>query len=274
MGQRVAHDFRLLVDFLGHEVTVIALFGQQASGGTALDAALDDLAGGVVHLGARASHHRPVALVEIGDPVGEGRQRQRVRAEIHRAVAIADGQRRSPPRPDQEIVMRLEQIDEREGAAHALQGGEHGLGGLLAGREFVLDHEGGDLGVGFAGEGIALGRQLLAQRLEVFDDAVVDHGEPARGVRMGVRLGRLAVRRPAGVANADRAPERFRGEPRLEVLELALGATPGEPAILQRRHACQVVAPVFEPFEGVDDRTRNRAFAEHAHNAAHRLAFP
>ena len=163
MGQRVADDLRLLVDLLGHEVAVIALLGEQAAGGAALDAPLNDLARGVMDLGAGARHHRPVALVEIGDPVGEGGERQRVRAQIHLAVAVADGERRALPRPDQKIVLAFEQIDEREGAAHALQAGEHRLGRRLAGRQLVLDDEGGDLGIGLGGEAVALGRQLLAQ---------------------------------------------------------------------------------------------------------------
>ena len=39
VGERMADDFRLLVDLLGHEVPVIALLGEQASGRAALDAA-------------------------------------------------------------------------------------------------------------------------------------------------------------------------------------------------------------------------------------------
>ena len=49
-----------------------------------------------------------------------GRERQRVGAEIHFAVAVADRERRALARPDQEIVLALEQIDEREGAAQTL----------------------------------------------------------------------------------------------------------------------------------------------------------
>ena len=72
-------------------------------------------------------------------------------------------------------------------------------------REFVLDDEGRDLGIGLGRKRIALGGKFLAQRPEILDDAVVDDREPRRGVRMGVGFGRLAVRRPARVADADRA---------------------------------------------------------------------
>ena len=74
----------------------------------------------------------PVAFLEIGDAVGERRERQRVRAEIHLAVAVADRERRALARADQEILLALEQIDEREGAAQALQRRVNRLGRRLA----------------------------------------------------------------------------------------------------------------------------------------------
>ena len=51
--------------------------------------------------------------------------------------------------------------------------------------------------------------QLAAQLGEILDDAVVDEGDAVGGMRMGVALGRGAVRGPAGVADADRAGERL-----------------------------------------------------------------
>ena len=48
----------------------------------------------------------------------------------------------------------------------------------------------------------AIGLELGPQRAIVLDDAVVHHGDPARLVRMRVALGRRAVRRPAGMADA------------------------------------------------------------------------
>ena len=152
MGERMADDFRLLVNFLGHEVAVIALLGQQAAGRAAHDAPLDDAVGGVVELGALARHDDPVALFEIGDAVGEGRERQRVGAEIHLAVAVADRERRALARADQQIVLAVEEIDEREGAAQPLQRRRHRLRRPLAGRHFVLDEKGGDLGIRLGGE--------------------------------------------------------------------------------------------------------------------------
>jgi hypothetical protein len=59
---------------------------------------------------------------------------------------------------------------------------------------------GGALGVGVAGELDAGRLELAAQAGEILDDAVVDDGDPAVGgeVRVGVAVGRAAVRGPPG----------------------------------------------------------------------------
>ncbi len=269
MGDRMADDLGLLMDLLGHEVAVIALLGEQASGGAALHAPLDFCAGGVANVGARAGRDDPVALLEIGDAVGKRRERQSVRAEIGLALAVADRKRRALSRPDQEIVLALEQIDEGEGAAHALERRVNPVGRRLPLRELVLDHEGGDLRIRLRREDVALGGELLAQRLEILDDAVVDDGEPGRGVRMGVVLGRLAVGRPAGVADADRTRERRGGELRLEVLQLSLGAPARELAVFERGDAGRVVAAVFQALQRLHDGACDRPRPENADNSTH-----
>src|SRR5271165_5166750 len=91
---------------------------------------------------------------------------------------------------------------------------------------------------------------------------------------MGVGLGRLAVRRPAGVADADRARERMGCEFGLEILKLALGPPPLQPAVLEGRDAGRVVAAVFESLQRLDDRPGDRPPPQDAYNAAHRLLTP
>jgi hypothetical protein len=60
---------------------------------------------------------------------------------------------------------------------------------------------------------MAGGELLGAQRGVILDDAVVDDGTALAGeMRMRVLGGRLAVRRPAGVRDADMAVERFGGD--------------------------------------------------------------
>ena len=100
--------------------------------------------------------------------------------------------------------MVAEQDGEREGAVEARQHRGDRLLRALALRQLVGDEMGDDLGVGLALEDAALGLHLLAQRLEILDDAVVDDGDAVDDVRMGVADGRRAMGRPAGMGDADR----------------------------------------------------------------------
>ena len=164
-----------------------------------------------------------------------------------------------------------EQEGERKSPAQPRQCRGH----RLDRRQPVLDPVGDemrdDLAVGLGRKLGALPFQLPAQLAEVLDDAVVHDGEPVGRVRMGVVLGRTPVCRPAGVADADRAGERFARELCFEVLELAFGAPPRQRAVLERRHAGRIVAAVLEALERFDELRRNRpaAVADDPDDAAH-----
>jgi hypothetical protein len=75
----------------------------------------------------------------------------------------------------------------------------------------------------------AVGDQLVAQRLEILDDAVVDQRHRPGDVRMGIADRRRAVRRPARVGDADVAAERLGRQLAREIVELALGPAALEP---------------------------------------------
>jgi len=116
----------------------------------------------------------------------------------------------------------------------------------------------------------ALFHQLFAQFAEVLDDAVVDDRELFGGVRMGVVLGRLAVGRPAGVADTDQALQRLTVQPRLEIAELALGAPPRQRAMLERGDAGGIIAAVFEALERIDQLARDWRAPDNSDDPAHR----
>ena len=220
-----------------------------------------------------AGQHRAVAVLQIGDRVGEGRQRDGVGAEIHLALAVADGERRSLPRADHQVVLAGEDDGERERALQPLQGGLGRLDRRQALIQIVGDEMQHRLGVGLGLEHVALGGELVAQLLEVLDDAVVHDGDALVHVRMGVALDRLAVRRPARVAEAGVALQRMVGEPQLEVLELALGAPAVEMAVLDGGDAGRIIAAIFEPPQGVDEIAGDRLRSKYADDAAH-ASFP
>ena len=75
------HD-RLLENLLLHEVAIIALLDPRRQGTGLDDFSAHPLVGAVVDLDAIALDDGPVAFLEIGDLLGQRRQRQRVGAEI------------------------------------------------------------------------------------------------------------------------------------------------------------------------------------------------
>src|SRR5438093_1459737 len=89
--------------------------------------AFDRLIIAVEDLDAFAADHRPVTLVQIGDPLGPWRDRERVRSEIILAVAITDGQRRSHARTNDQVGMVTEQERYCESARQAWQHRSNGI---------------------------------------------------------------------------------------------------------------------------------------------------
>ena len=152
MRERVPDDLRLLVDFLRHEMAMVALVDQERRGVRLLHRALDLAAGGVVDFDAVARQHGPVAVVEIGDRVGERRERDGIGAEIHLAVAVADRERRALAGADQQIVLAGEQEGERERAAQPRQRGLDRFRRRAAILHLVGDEMRDHLGVGLGPE--------------------------------------------------------------------------------------------------------------------------
>ena len=130
--QGVADHFRLLVDFLGHEVAVVRLVDQRGRGRVLDRLALHDRVVLVVDGGALVRQHHPVAVFEIADRIGEGTERDRVRPQIHFAVAVTDRERRAVAGADHQIVVAGEDEAERERAAQFRQRRPHRLDRLDA----------------------------------------------------------------------------------------------------------------------------------------------
>ena len=269
MGQRAAHHLGLLVDFLGHEVAVVAFLDPVGLGDDALALARDRVAVDVADRGALAGQHRPVALLQIGDLLGEGGEREGVRAQIGLALAEADGQGRTVAGADEEIVVAGEDEAEGEGTAQARQGGGHGLHRAQALVHLGADELGHDLRVGLALEAHAAGLQLGLQLAEILDDAVMDDGQPRRGMGVGIGLVRPAMGGPAGMADADGAGQRLVAQPEFEVGELALGAAAIQPAIGQGGDAGRIVAAIFEAAQGFDHLSRHRLMPDDANDSTH-----
>ena len=128
---------------------------------------------------------------------------------------------------------------------------------------------GNDFGVGIGSEFMALAAEFVAQRLEVLDDPIVNNGDFAVLMGMGIVGGRPAVRCPTRVADSQMAEKRLRREASFKVLQLACSPAAGDLPVLQRRHPGGIVAAVFEPLERFKKRPGDRRRAEDADDSAH-----
>jgi hypothetical protein len=112
-------------------------------------------------------------------------------------------------------------------------------------------------GVGLAPEDVAEFAETRAKRRVVFDDAVVDDGDPLRAVQVWVGIGIRGgpVRRPASVPDADRAGERLAVVQALgEARKLSLGlGTRQSAGRIDDRDAGAIVASILETPQRVED---------------------
>ena len=105
---------------------------------------------------------------------------------------------------------------------------------------------GDDFRVRFAVELAPVSDELVAERLEVLDDAVVDDRYWPDDVWMGIVDGRSAMRRPARVRDPDRATERLAAQLTCEIVELPLGPAAGELAVIDGADAGAIIAAILE----------------------------
>src|SRR6185369_10485770 len=136
--------------------------------------------------------------------------------------------------------MFAEQESDGESACEPRKHGRDGVLRVRSAFDFARDKVPDDLGVRLAFEGPAFGDELVAERLEILDDAVVDERNLANDVRVSVADGRSAVGRPARVGDSGDAVQWTGRKLAREILELALGAAADELAILDRANAGRV----------------------------------
>src|SRR5262249_2571046 len=145
----------------------------------------------------------------------------------------------------------------------------HGLEELLTGADLALDEVSDDLGVGVGSEFDALLGELALEVQVVLDDAVVHERDAARDVRVRVRLGRTAVRRPARVPDAERALERLVLQRRDEVAELAHAPQDAQVLAVVNGETGRVVTPVFETAKTVDEKLHTALRTDVTDDATH-----
>jgi hypothetical protein len=251
---------------------VIALLHRRRARARGHYRTLDRLVVAVVNLRPLASDGRPVALVQISNALGQRGERERIRAEIGLAFAIADGEWGAHASADQQLGKIAEQDGDRESAMKAGQNGGDRFFGVPALRQFNRDEVGDDLRIRLAFEVAAERAHLLAQGAEILDDAVMDERHSIDDVRMRIAHRGSPVGRPARVGDPDRPGERVGGELAGEVFELALRSAAFEPAIDDRADARAIVAAIFEPLQPVEQSSRYLLPADNADDSAHGYA--
>ncbi|EXI75846.1 MAG: hypothetical protein AW07_00774 [Candidatus Accumulibacter sp. SK-11] len=137
--------------------------------------------------------------------------------------------------------------------------------GLQLMRNQVRDH----FGIGVGSEDVGESPEASTQRLVVLDDPVMDHGQPAGDVRMGVPLARHAVRRPARMSDAGPACGL-----RLLDLRRQFGNPANRPqtvqtAVVDQGEPGRVVAAVFELAQTFKQDGDDIAVSDRGNDATH-----
>ena len=123
---------------------------------------------------------------------------------------------------------------------------------------------------------VPLALQFLLQLEVVLDDAVVDDDQAPRAVavRVGVLLGRAAVRGPPRVAEAKGAVDRLGPDGVLEARELAGAAAQLDVPVAHDGDARRVVAAILEASQPFEQQRNDWTRADVADDSTHGLPDP
>jgi hypothetical protein len=126
-----------------------------------------------------------------------------------------------------------------------------------------------DFSVRFAAEDAALCDQFFAERLEVFDDAVVNDRHRPDDVRVSIVDRWGAVGCPARVRDADGPAERMLGKLPLQIVELPLRAAAHELPAVDGADAGAVITAIFEPLQPIEQALSDFRLADNSNDSAH-----
>ena len=280
--ERVGDRARLLEDFLLHVVAVRAELRGAAVRVHGLHRTRHRLAAAVGDPVLAQLHVDHVAFLDVDDLVRHAGQCHRIAGQEVLAVFLAHAQdhRRAGTGADHAVRFVLAEHGDRVGAVQAADGGLHGLEQVA----FIqaVDQVADDLGVGLAGELVALGLQRGAQLVVVLDDPVVhqrDAAGPGGGafagavaeMRMRVVHRRGAVRGPAGVGDAGAAREVVALHLGQQLRDARRAAGPLQ-AVVVHGDAARVIAAVFQPLQALDQDRDDVAGRDRGDDSTHEAA--
>src|SRR5690606_29548376 len=268
--QCVGNGCWLFVDFLEHEVAVLTLV-QTVSGVLVTQyRVVHQLVLPVPDFSGLQRQTGVVALFQIDELIGYLQQGQGVGGYESFFAALANDQGAAHACAIQSIGLVLVDNPQCIGSVEFGQGGAEGAEQVLF-LAVVMGQQVGDyFGVGFRGEVVAQLLELLTQLVVVFDDAVVDYGQPFGHMGVGVVFGRFAVGGPAGVGDAQVAVDGFFLQGIFQLDDLADGAGAFDAvAGGQDGDAGGVIAAVFEATQAFYEDGGDVAFGDGAYYSAH-----
>ena len=282
---RILDRARLLEDFLQHVVREHAALGGFRAEFDPADLDGRCVGAEVLHLELFRRQRNHVVIVQVNHLARVRNDGGGVTGQEMFAFADPHQQRRSPPRAHDGVRTVRANDSDTIGADDFLERFHHGPGQSRravrvlrpAGRfhfcVMLADQMGEDLGVGLRTKLVSRQNQALFDPLEVLDDAVVDHCDPAARVevRVGVFVRRRAVCGPAGVADTHLAGS----GPGIQDLaktfiDLSFFLARLQFRAVQHAQAGAVVAAVFEPAQPLQEDGRRLLLADVAYNAAHK----
>ena len=274
-GDGLADRLRLLHDLLGHEVGVAALLRRghipvhQAVGLIHRHQLV------VKHIHAVGGEDGDLPVVHVHHVPGVLDDGRHVGGDEVAVLPVADDEGAVLPGGDEGVGVVGADDAEGVGALDPPQAAAHGLQHIVALVVVELQQLGHHLRVRVGGEVDALAHQVLLQLQIVFNDAVVDDGDPPvlTDVGMGVDVVGLPVGGPAGVADAQ-VPLQIRAavDQVGQRLQPPLGLAHLEPRRLRpHRHAGGVVAPVLHPLQAVQQNGGRGLVSYKSDDSAHIL---
>ncbi len=267
---------RLLVDFLLHEVLVLALDRADGVVGDVVNLAVhrfalvgDDAVAVGGNGGDLAAFQEDHLARVFQDGADVGRDEVFAIANPqHDAARVADAQR------DEAVGLMF--ADQHDGVcpAQARHDAADGFCDVCDAFFGFLFHQlDDDFGVGFALKDDALGLEFLAQFQVIFKDAVLNHDEIAAhaDVRVGVAFRWRAVGGPAGVPHANAARQRLALNLHAQVDQLADIAPQADFALVQHSHAGAVIPAILQPPQTIKDDGGGLLRTDVTHDTTHKF---
>ncbi len=126
--------------------------------------------------------------------------------------------------------------------------------------------------VGTAAERISVFDQSIFQYTEIFNDAVMDQCDifRFRVVGMGIGIVRYAMRRPAGVCDADAATKIFAIQKMFQIVDLSFAFIDIKCAVaIHHGDTCAIVTAVFETVQPFEQNRAGISVPDISYNSTH-----